>query len=307
MNPKIRLIVGLVLLILVFAGGGWLFMSASSPPLGLTLFALVPLLIGGISAWMLGAKSASDGACIGVLGILAANALVVGLCLDGFVCVAMALPLTLSLGALGGCLAGQAAKYQVMQSRAAMLLLLPPAVFTWDLHAPIPIYEVHTAVEIAATPAQVWRHVVTFSNLPEARPWYFHTGLAYPLRARIEGSGPGATRYCEFSTGPFVEPIEIWDEARLLRFRVTQNPAPLEEWNPFGPVHPAHLHGYLISKRGQFQLTRLPNGHTQLAGTTWYQHGLFPAFYWRWWSDAIIHRIHLRVLEHVRHLSERRS
>lgn len=26
--------------------------------------------------------------------------------------------------------------------------------------------------------------------------------------------------------------------------------------------------------------------------------------YWRWWSDAIIHRIHERVLTHLRTLSE---
>jgi hypothetical protein len=41
-----------------------------------------------------------------------------------------------------------------------------------------------------------------------------------------------------------------------------------------------------------------------LEGTTWYRHGLWPAEYWRWWSDAIIHRIHLRVLRHVRMLAE---
>ena len=28
------------------------------------------------------------------------------------------------------------------------------------------------------------------------------------------------------------------------------------------------------------------------------------AEYWRWWSDAIIHRVHLRVLNHIRTLAE---
>jgi len=31
-----------------------------------------------------------------------------------------------------------------------------------------------------------------------------------PIRAEIFGSGPGAIRHCTFSTGPFVEPIEVW-------------------------------------------------------------------------------------------------
>ena len=82
-------------------------------------------------------------------------------------------------------------------------------------------------------------------------------------------------------TGPFVEPIEVWDEPRLLRFRVTENPAPMEEWSPYKNVLPQHLHGYLVSKNGQFRLTSLPGNRTLLEGTTWYQHGLQAAQYWR--------------------------
>ena len=104
-----------------------------------------------------------------------------------------------------------------------------------------------------------------------------------------------------------MEPIEVWDESRLLRFRVSESPAPMAEWSPYGQIAPKHLHGYLVSKRGQFQLTPMPNGHTLVEGTTWYQHGLWPEAYWRWWSDAIIHRIHLRVLNHIRQLAEREN
>ena len=166
------------------------------------------------------------------------------------------------------------------------------------------VFEVRSAVEIAASPERVWKHVVSFSDLPEPEEWYFRAGVAYPRRARIVGSGAGAVRYCEFSTGPFVEPIQVWDEPRLLQFNVTANPEPMHEWSPYAKVLPKHLHGYLISKRGQFRLTALANGHTLLEGTTWYQHGLWPATYWRWWSEAIIHRIHLRVLNHIRTLAE---
>ena len=154
-------------------------------------------------------------------------------------------------------------------------------------------------------PEQVWKHIVTFSELPEPQEWFFRAGLAYPKLAHIEGTGVGATRYCEFSTGPVVEPIEVWNEPRLLRFRVTENPAPMNEWSPYAQVLSKHLHGYLISKQGQFRLTQLASNRTLLEGTTWYQHGLWPAEYWRWWSDAIIHRIHLRVLNHIRTLAEK--
>ena len=59
----------------------------------------------------------------------------------------------------------------------------------------------------------------------------------------------------------------------------------------------------LESWAGEFRLNPLPGGRTELVGTTWYRHHLYPAAYWRWWSDAIVHRIHLRVLEHVARLS----
>ena len=162
-----------------------------------------------------------------------------------------------------------------------------------------------TSVEIAAPPTIVWKQVVTFSEIPEPTELLFRTGIAYPIRARIDGHGPGAVRTCEFSTGPFVEPIRVWDEPRLLSFDVTRNPAPMNEWSPYGAIDTPHLHGYLVSEHGQFLLTPLPNGHTLLEGTTWYRHGLEPAGYWRYWSDYVIHRIHLRVLTHIKKLAEK--
>ncbi len=114
----------------------------------------------------------------------------------------------------------------------------------------------------------------------------------------------GAIRYCEFSTGAFVEPIEAWDEGRLLKFAVTHNPPAMREWTFWPNVHPPHVDGFPKSDGGQFRLIPLPSGRTRLEGTTWYRHHLWPAAYWRLWSDAIIHRIHGRVLRHVKTLAE---
>jgi hypothetical protein len=81
---------------------------------------------------------------------------------------------------------------------------------------------------------------------------------------------------------------------------VTANPAPLHELTPYGHIEPRHLHGYFESHQGQFLLTELPGGRTRVEGTTWYSHSMWPETYWHWWSDYIIHRIHMRVLEHIR-------
>src|SRR5207237_6823083 len=86
-----------------------------------------------------------------------------------------------------------------------------------QLLARAPIREVVTSVEIAAPPEKVWPHVQGFADLPPPAEWFFRTGIAYPVRARISGTGVGAVRRCEFSTGPFVEPITVWDPPRRLR------------------------------------------------------------------------------------------
>ena len=270
----------------------------------MTIFVLIPVLLGVDSCAIFGRRR-GRAAGLGALAVMIALGSLLILGREGLICIAHAacrLPCRWARWAAGWSTAP--GRPDSLPGGIAMLLLLPPASLTWDTQAQPPWFEVRTAIAIAAPPEQVWKHMVTFPELPEPREWFFRAGIAYPMRARIEGSGVGAIRYCEFSTGPVVEPIEVWDEPRVLRFRVTENPAPMREWSPYGEILPKHLHGYLISRQGEFRLTRLPDNRTLLEGTTWYRHGLWPAEYWRWWSDAIIHRIHLRVLNHIRTLAE---
>lgn len=304
MTTAARCLIGLSLVILLIACGVALLHGGVY---GWTIFVLFPAVLGGLASWVFRPATGARAAGTGAFAVMASSCLLLLAGQEGFLCILLSLPLVMPLGALGGLLVHHAEPASHRARGVMTLLLLPAVTLTWDAKAPPPVFQVRTEVVVAAPPEQVWKHVVTFSELPEPEEWFFRAGLAYPKRARIEGSGAGAIRYCEFSTGPFVEPIEVWDKPRLLRFAVTENPAPMHEWSPYAQVLPKHLHGYLVSKRGQFRLTRLANGSTLLEGTTWYQHGLWPAAYWRWWSDAIIHRIHLRVLNHVGMLAEQES
>jgi hypothetical protein len=185
-----------------------------------------------------------------------------------------------------------------------VVVLLPALMAAESANEPAPIVRaVHTVVVIDAPPDQVWPHVIAFPPLREPDEWFFRTGIAYPQRAEIHGHGVGAVRHCVFTTGTFVEPIEVWDPPSRLRFRVTEQPEPMREWSPY-TIHPAHLDHYLQSHQGQFLLEGLPNGRTRLIGTTWYSNRMWPAPYWGLWSDAIIHRIHARVLDHIKGLAE---
>lgn len=192
----------------------------------------------------------------------------------------------------------------------SILILLVPASFGVERAAALrpAVYEVHTAIEVNAHPKKVWNEVVAFdAEIPPPKELLFRSGVAYPIRAEIAGHGVGAVRHCIFSTGRFVEPIEVWEEPHLLKFGVTASPAPLNKLTPYGHVDPPHLHGYFASEEGQFLLTALPEGRTRLEGTTWYHNAMWPATYWHLWSDYIIHKIHSRVLEHIRAEAEAES
>ncbi len=255
----------------------------------------------------------SFGSCMSVaVGPIAMlGAVLILVMLEGLICILMAAPFALVLSALGGML-GYAIQegYWLHKGTPAMLsivFLFTPAfqgVESWAKLQP-ETFEVRTAIEVNAPPEKVWNQVVAFAEIPPPKELLFRAGIAYPIRAEISGHGVGAVRHCIFSTGPFVEPIEVWDEPRLLKFGVTANPAPLNEVSPYGNIQPPHLHGYFVSEKGQFSLTPLPGGRTRLEGTTWYQHTMWPAAYWHLWSDYIIHRIHLRVLEHIQAEAER--
>lgn len=282
---------------------------------GCVLFVLLPIVIGAVV--VLAAKPGAPasefrfgtiaGLTVGTIFLL--GAILFCTALEGFACLVMATPLWAPLAILGGYV-GRSLRFPSDPGVNHLVI--------WGLIATIPlglgaeyiadpepaVFQVQTAIDINAPPEVVWNNVVAFPALAEPTEWLFKCGIAYPESASIVGHGAGATRFCTFSTGSFVEPIEVWDEPRLLRFRVTANPAPMTEWSAFQEVHPPHLEGFMVSKRGQFELLPLEGGGTRLVGTTWYQHGLGPEWYWRLWSDWIIHSIHRRVLNHIGRLAE---
>ena len=278
---------------------------------GWALFVATPFLVGFITTLIHCYHQPDSRYACFALSLLSLSLIalyLLAIALEGILCLIMASPIALVLAGIGSCVGHAICEAWFKRTSTVVLsaCFLLPLLGTAEklLNAPSQVHPVRTEILIAAPPAVVWQHVVTFSDLPPPTEWIFRLGIAYPLRARIKGQGPGAIRHCEFSTGPFIEPIDVWDEPRLLSFSVISNPAPMEEWTPYRHIHPPHLEGFLVSKRGQFELFPLPDGGTRLVGTTWYQHGLLPEAYWRIGSDFIIHTIHQRVLTHIRSLAE---
>lgn len=274
---------------------------------GSALFIVVPIAL-GFSSGFIGARWPRGDARSSAIATLLTNMAAVAVALlfvaiEGIVCIAMAAPLAF-LAALPGMFVALT-MFRLPYTRTPRwtagiaLPLVPLAMFVEDRIDSEPVMRaVVTSVLVDAPIERVFETVIAFPRIESEPAWYFRLGIAHPLEARIDGSGVGAVRYCTFSTGSFVEPITAWDAPHLLAFDVTENPPPLEELSLHDHVHAPHLEGFLVARRGQFRLEQRGD-QVLLEGTTWYTHDMAPAWYWGAISDALIHRIHERVLGHI--------
>jgi hypothetical protein len=278
---------------------------------GFMLFLAAPFVMGGVVGWSLhtlGAIESHERFESLVVAFSLAAALMLLVAAEGVVCLVMALPLAIPVAAFGVATGTAVAKAGVSRAGLMMGFILVPA--GWGIEGTVrpapPLHEVRSSIDIAAPPDAVWPHVLAFPPLTEPDEWWFQLGIAYPQQARIDGTGVGAIRYCEFSTGPFVEPITAWEPGRRLAFDVSAQPEPMRELSLWPGVHPPHLNGYLNSRRGEFRLIALPDGRTRLEGSTWYELDMAPGPYWRVITDKVIQSIHTRVLTHIKEETERR-
>ena len=244
-----------------------------------------------------------------IVTFLLSFSVVVGFAIEGLGCLVMALPLIVPIVFFGSMVGfilakeGAASRFGPVTAPFVIMPMLLGAEHGAPVHPPRVDF-VESVVTVDAPPDTVWKRVIAFPPLPPPNEPLFRAGIAAPLRATIDGEGVGAIRRCEFTTGTFVEPIEVWSPGRELSFSVREQPDPMREMTLWDSVRPPHLDGYLSTTRGQFVLEPLQGGKTRLIGRTWYQTTMEPETYFRWWADAIIHQIHLRVLRHVAGLAE---
>jgi hypothetical protein len=285
---------------------------------GIFLFLALPFGMGLASSLYYGSRAGLtpgrfEQVKLGLLSLFVLSLGILVFALEGVICLLMAAPLGILANLLGVTLGLQLlkkGKSNHLPLSVLMLAVLPSSlgldlVQESEFKKPdAPLRAVTTSVEIQAPPAVVWESVIRFPKLPAPTEPLFQLGIAYPTHAEIIGEGVGALRTCYFSTGAFTEPITVWNRPHELAFDVVAQPNPMTELTLW-KIHPPHLDGYFVSKRGKFELTALPGGKTRLTGTTWYSQRIYPEVYWSLWTDGIIHSIHERVLGHIQTQAEK--
>ena len=275
---------------------------------GFALFVFTPFLIGFGPVALIGPTAnpkMSQSILTGLLALIIFSAALMIFAIEGLICIAMAAPIGILLTIIGSIIGHKMVHRTPHKAPTALMLLIAviPAMAFVEKDTKPELRSVITSIEIHADAQTVWKNVIEFPQLDKPTEFIFKTGIAYPVNAQIVGNGVGAIRHCNFTTGSFVEPITVWDEPRLLKFDVVNQPVPMKELS-FWDIDAPHLHDYFVSEKGQFKLIPLENGNVLLEGTTWYHHRIAPAFYWKLWSDFIIHKIHLRVLNHIKRNAE---
>lgn len=281
-------------------------------PYGWALFVGLPFFMGMASVWIYTRdqyRSMGQSISVASISILITGGLLLIAAVEGFICLVMAAPIAF-LAAIGGAAIAHSMQRTFKPSRTTtwmLLMIIVPMTMGAEsaAHLAPPEWVVHTSIDIDAPPSEVWKHVIEFPAAPPPHELAFRAGIAYPIKATLHGSGVGAMRTCDFSTGSFIETIDAWDPGHRMEFSIRAGADPMTEMTPYPAIHPPHLDGYLHPRHAIFELVELPGGRTRLLGTSYYRNEIWPAQYWRVWSDEIIHTIHRRVFEHIKRLSER--
>ena len=278
---------------------------------GWGLFVVMPFALGAISTWLYLRRQPAtlkEAQWVSFLSVMCVGALLLGLALEGLLCLFMATPIAGLLALIGGSVVWEIHRANTKKSDATLMgvvLLSLPAIFAGEpLGRPeTPTFTVQSEVFVAASPQRLWPLVVDVAELPPDGRLWSRLGMATFRRAWTEGEGIGAIRYCEFDTGLASEPVEVWDPPRHLKLRVETTPTPLKELSIYEHIHAPHLKGFYEVKSAEFLLEPVDGG-TRLTGTTRYQHGLWPAQYWAWWCGHVVKDLQQRVITHAKQRAE---
>jgi uncharacterized protein YndB with AHSA1/START domain len=260
-------------------------------------FVTLPILMGLICAWcwrneVITTKQLIGRAFITAIIGIALSAIVLR---EGVICLLIVSPLIVTFILIGLFLGSTLFKKRNDKLHISVFLLILLTFFAdVRMHHHYENMVADTMV-IKAPPAKVWQYVVAYERIKTPdKYWLFQVGMPSPVQSTASGYFLGADRKCIFSNGyTFDEKIITYDQDRNLTFAITDQPRDPE------------IMGHIDILKGQFILEDNGDGTTTLTGNSWYQLHVFPIWYYNIWAESITRNVHLRVMEHIKTLSEK--
>ena len=259
-------------------------------------FIIIPILMGIISAWFwkeleLPGRKVSLYAIYNTGLAVLFSFLFLG---EGSICLVIVSPLIFGFIILGAFLGKTMFKKNNQKLNGSIITVLIFIFITDSLSTHNYENMVSDTIIISAPPAKVWQNVVAFKRIKQPDTyWLFRIGMPSPIESTVTGYYKGAGRKCIFSNGYiFDEKIATYEPGVNLTFDVTGQPRDPEIMNHIDII------------RGQFLLKDNGNGTTTLTGNSWYKLYVFPVWYYDIWAQSITRNVHLRVMDHIKALSE---
>ncbi|WP_256010179.1 hypothetical protein [Desertivirga xinjiangensis] len=263
-----------------------------------TEFVVIPLLMGVISAWCwkdldLKGKQLTTLSCLNGIIAIVLSAFILD---EGVICLIIVSPLIFAF-IVTGVFTGKAMFRKNNKNLNISIFSLLLLLFVADSLATHHHENMVSDVMLINAPAkEVWKHVVAFEKIEEKNKfWLFRMGMPSPVQATVDGYYQGAGRKCIFSNGYiFDEKITVYKPGQDLTFEIVSQPQDPE------------IMGHIDILRGQFLLKDNGDGTTTLTGNSWYRLYVFPLWYYDTWAESITRNVHLRVMDHIKVLSEKR-
>jgi hypothetical protein len=274
----------------------YLMSERGDPTIIFSEFVIIPLLMGMISGWFWQDSNLTSRRSIGysVLNCFIAIALSYTFLGEGVICLVIVAPL-IFIFMITGAFVGRNMHKRKNDKLNVSIVFMLALVFVFDAYSKHE-YEnkVTDTILIHATPGKIWKNVVSFERIktPNAY-WLFRIGMPSPIESTVTGNYKGAGRKCIFSNGyVFDETISTYKQPQNLTFDIVNQPKDPEIMNHIAIV------------RGQFLLKDNGDGTTTLVGNSWYRLYVFPVWYYDIWAQSITRNVHLRVMQHIKELSE---
>jgi hypothetical protein len=260
-------------------------------------FFVVPFIMGLICAWQWRTLKLRTAASIGwcIVATLVAVILSAVFLREGSICLLIVSPVILALMTMGVFVGRLVYRKNnnIMKSSVLGVLLV---ILITDVASDHESLELVSDTLIVNAPIEkVWPYVVEYEpiNMKETY-WLFQAGMPSPVQSTVDGHKAGAGRKCIFSNGyVFEEKIIVYKHNEELTFDIVEQPRDPE------------IMGHIDIVRGQFILKDNRDGTTTVIGNSWYKLYVFPSWYFNLWSKSITRNVHLRVMDHIKILSEK--
>ena len=228
--------------------------------------------------------------------------------LEGFICIAMFLPIGLVCASIGGVAAGilvrLSGRGRVNDVVAGCILFFPLLISPWEsnLLYSKEIRDTETYIDIKAPAPIVWGNIervraIRVEELPDS--WSHRIGFPNPVEATLSEERVGGVREATFSGGVlFLETVDVWEPMHRLGFSIKAQTdripnTTLDEHVRIGGPFFDVLHG-------EYFLEPLGNGVIRLHLSS--QHRVSTDFNWyaRIWTNAIMADLQTRILHVVK-------